>query len=91
MSKTVVYDSTRKTRVNRPRGFTISGQQNRRRSSTVPVVTDDGGVQTIHPTLKILTVASVVNSCLFLNLLAFVCILPAIYYTFHIPVRVSPN
>ena len=61
-------------------------------ASTVPVVTDDGsGVQTIHPTLKILTVASVVNSCLFLNLLAFVCVLPAIYYTFHIPVRVSPN
>ena len=92
MSKTVVYDSTRKTRVNRPRGFTISGQQNRRQSSTVPVVTDGGsGAQTIHPTLKILTVASVVNSCLFLNLLAVVCVLPAIYYTFHIPVRVSPN
>ncbi|CAI8052371.1 hypothetical protein GBAR_LOCUS28650, partial [Geodia barretti] len=38
------------------------------------------------------TVASVVNSCLFLNLLAFVCVLPAIYYTFHIPdLKTTPS
>lgn len=37
---------------------------------------------TIHPTLKNLTVVSLVTSCMSLNLLAFVCVLPAIYYTF---------
>ena len=81
-AKPVVYYSTRKTRRNRPRGFTSSQQQPRRPSGPPPPDERDDEAQPIHPTMKVLTVASALASCLFFNPLAFSCVIPAIYYSF---------
>ena len=74
----IVFDSTKGSKLSE---FSSSSQH----KLNIDTSAENGGgstAQPIHPTLKSLTMASAVASCLFLNPLALVCVLPAIYYTF---------
>lgn len=79
----IVYDSTRRPSDSRTRGFTNSSSSTHKRQSSSDVKRNDLRQHTVvHPTLKILTLSTLISSCLFLNPLAFICALPALYYTF---------